>query len=152
MIRYAYPAWFRPWVELEEEAAAIRSLQLQLVPGLLQTEEYARAVFAGARLAVEEQEERVAARMARQLILQRDTPPELWIVLDEYVLRRPVGSSRIMRAQFERLIEAASVPSTVLQILPMSAGPAGSEGPFTVLTLDEGPGLSTPTASDRGRS
>jgi transcriptional regulator with XRE-family HTH domain len=141
VIRYAYPAWFRPWVELEEEAAAIRNFELQLVPGLLQTEAYARAVFASARPGADVLEEKVAARMERQRILEREQPPELWVVLDEYVLRRPVGNAGIMRAQFARLIEAASVPSTVFQILPLSAGPAGSEGPFSVLTLDEGPGV-----------
>ncbi len=142
VIKFAYPAWFRPFVELEEAAVAIRSFQVQVVPGLLQTEEYARAVFAGGRPDADSLEKKVASRMARQLILERENPPELWVVLDEYVLRRSVAEPAVMRAQFQRLIDAASVPSTVIQVVPFSAGAhAGFGGSFSALTLDEGPGV-----------
>ncbi|MFI9202658.1 Scr1 family TA system antitoxin-like transcriptional regulator [Streptomyces sp. NPDC053048] len=140
VIRYAYPPWFRPFVDLEEAASAIRSFQVQVVPGLLQTEDYARAVLSAGRPDREALEEQVAARLERQRILTRDTPPELWIVLDENVLRRPMGSTDTMRNQLERLIEAAQTPSNVIQIVPYSAGGhAGVAGPFAALTLDEGP-------------
>ncbi|MDH6126174.1 helix-turn-helix transcriptional regulator [Kitasatospora sp. GP82] len=140
VIKFAYPTWFRPFVELEEAATAIRSFEAQAVPGLLQTEQYARAVFTAGRLDRERVEESVAARLERQRILARESPPELWMVLDENVLRRPVGGPATMREQLERLLTAADNPRTVIQIIPYEAGGhAGVSGPFAALTLDEGP-------------
>nr|WP_237530688.1 helix-turn-helix transcriptional regulator [Streptomyces sp. SID3212] len=140
VIKHAYPAWFRPYVELEEAATVIRSFQVQLIPGLLQTSEYARAVLAGGRPNRDTVEELVTARLARQHILERPAPPELWLVLDENVLRRRVGSVDTMRGQLARLREAAETPHIVLQIVPYDAGGhAGMDGPFSALTLDEGP-------------
>ncbi|MFI9271182.1 helix-turn-helix domain-containing protein [Kitasatospora sp. NPDC052896] len=142
VIKYAYPAWFRPYVDLEEAARAIRSFQIQLVPGLLQTEEYARVVMNVCRPDRDVLEERVVARLQRQKILERPDRPELWVVLDELVLRRAMGSPAIQRAQLESLINAAQEPRTVIQVLPLSVGAhAGVEGAFSVLTLDEGPGV-----------
>ncbi|MFC8449258.1 Scr1 family TA system antitoxin-like transcriptional regulator [Kitasatospora sp. NPDC057223] len=142
VIKYAYPAWFRPYVDLEEAATAIRSFQVQVVPGLLQTEEYARAVLAARRLDRETVDEQVAARLQRQHVLNGRTPPELWVVLDENVLRRPPSGAEVMRAQLESLITAAERPSTVVQVVPFSAGlHAGVGGPFSALTLDEGPSI-----------
>ncbi|MEV8476025.1 helix-turn-helix transcriptional regulator [Streptomyces sp. NPDC051173] len=140
VIKYAYPSWFRPFVELEEAASAIRSFQVQVVPGLLQTEAYARAVFSARRIDPDELEEKVAGRLARQHILTRDRPPELWVVLDENVLRRPMGGVATMRDQLRGIIEASETPSTVVQVVPYSVGGhAGAGGPFAALTLDEGP-------------
>lgn len=140
VIKYAYPAWFRPFVELEEAATVVRTFQVQVVPGLLQTEDYARAVLSAWRPNADRVEELVAARMARQGILARENPPELWIVLDENVLRRRMGSPETMRAQLEHLLNAAETPSNVLQVVPYDAGEhAGLDGPFSALTLDEGP-------------
>ncbi|MGP4004178.1 helix-turn-helix domain-containing protein [Streptomyces sp. 8N706] len=138
MIKNAYPAWFRPYVELEEAAAEIWSFEVQVVPGLLQTESYAGALFAPARLP--NAEDLVAARMTRQHILERDNPPKLWAVLDENVLRRAVGGPLIMAQQLQRLVESAQHPHVVVQVVPYDVGAhASMDGPFAGLTLDEGP-------------
>ncbi|MCX5212889.1 helix-turn-helix transcriptional regulator [Kitasatospora sp. NBC_00240] len=142
VIKYAYPAWFRPYVDLEEAATVIRSFQVQVVPGLLQTEDYARAILAARRLDEEAVAEQVAARLQRQNILDGTNPPELWVVLDENVLRRRPAGAEMMRAQLESLITAADRPRTVIQVIPLSAGiHAGVGGPFATLTLDEGPSV-----------
>jgi hypothetical protein len=118
------PQWFRAYVDLESAAALIRTYQGQLVPGLLQTEEYTRAVIHGAQLdeSPEEAERRVALRMARQRLLTMPDAPRLWAVVDEAALRRPVGGPKVMRAQLEWLIEATKLPNVTLQVLPFSAG------------------------------
>ncbi|WP_035798722.1 helix-turn-helix domain-containing protein [Kitasatospora mediocidica] len=142
VIKYAYPAWFRPFVDLEEAATAIRSFEVQVIPGLLQTEAYARAVFGARRQNHDVVKEQVTARLARQHILTRDDRPELWVVLDELILRRPLGGAKVMREQLERVIAAAEEPGTVIQLLPFASGVhAGLAGSFSALTLDEGPGV-----------
>jgi transcriptional regulator with XRE-family HTH domain len=142
VIRYAYPAWYRPYLELEVAATRIKSFQVQLVHGLLQTEEYARALMSSRRLDAEEANEKVAARLERQSILRRPDRPELWVIMDELVLHRHVGGREVMRHQFESLVTAAEEPRTVLQIVPFDAGShAGIDGPFSSLALDEGPGV-----------
>jgi transcriptional regulator with XRE-family HTH domain len=138
-IKYAYPKWFRPYVELEAAATKIRSFQAQVVPGLLQTEEYARVVLSAGRPDVDKVEELVTARLERQRVLARKNRPELWAVLDEPVIRRRMGRVDTMRSQLEALLSAAETPKNVLQIMPYSAGcHAGVGGPFSTLTLDEG--------------
>ncbi|MFI6985795.1 Scr1 family TA system antitoxin-like transcriptional regulator [Embleya sp. NPDC050154] len=140
VIRYAYPAWFRPFVELEEAASIIRSFEVQVVPGLLQTERYARAIYAARRPDPNELEEQVTARIQRQRIFHREDPPEFRAVLDETVLRRVWGNREVMREQLERLVELARLPRFVIQVLAYeSGGHAGVGGPFAALTLDEGP-------------
>jgi transcriptional regulator with XRE-family HTH domain len=120
------PGWFRTFVGLEESATLIRGYEPHWVPGLLQTEDYARASvrvgFPDATGA--EAERRVALRLGRQQILTRPQAPRLWIVLDETVLRRPAATTGtgIMRAQIDRLIEASQQPNITLQVLPFSAG------------------------------
>jgi hypothetical protein len=130
------PAWFRAFVDLESAASLIRAYEGQFVPGLLQTEAYCRAVVAGALLdePAEEVERRVALRLGRQGLLGTPDGPRLWAVVDEAALRRPVGGRGVMRAQVERLVEAASLPQVTLQVLPFAAGahPA-MVGAFTVL-------------------
>ncbi len=129
------PLWFRAYVDLEREAALIRAYEGQFVPGLLQTDDYMRAVMSGALdEAPEDLERRVELRVARQALLTRAGPPRLWAVVDEGALRRPVGGQRVMRTQLERLIECAQLPSVVLQILPFGAGvhPAMG-GAFSIL-------------------
>jgi Domain of unknown function (DUF5753) len=94
-----------------------------VVPGLLQTERYARAILStGVGATEDEIEELVAARMERQRILERDHPPELWVILDEGVLRRPVGGSDVMREQLIHLGEMARRPHVVVQVIPLGAG------------------------------
>src|SRR5690606_25670491 len=98
------PSWFQAYVGLEEAASRIRTYEVQFVPGLLQTKEYARAVImAGAR--PEEIARRVQMRLERQLILERENPPMLWAVIDEAALRRPIGGADVMRGQLRHLIE-----------------------------------------------
>jgi len=118
------PPWFRTYVDLESAAALIRTYEGQFIPGLLQTDDYMRAVVQGAHLdeSSEEQGRRVRLRMARQILLTRELPPRLWAVVDEAALRRPVGGPEVMRGQLERLIEATKLPNVTLQMLPFEAG------------------------------
>jgi DNA-binding XRE family transcriptional regulator len=130
------PQWFKAYVDLESAAMVIRTYEGQFVPGLLQTEDYMRAVIGGAHLdePPEEAERRVALRIARQTLLTRRDAPRLWAVIDEAALRRPVGSPEVMRGQLERLINATKLANVVLQILPFRAGahPA-MVGAFSIL-------------------
>ena len=140
VIRYAFPAWFRPFIELEEVASIIKSFEVQVVPGLLQTERYARAILAAGRLDLAELDEQVTARLQRQRIFERQDPPDFRAVLDENVIRRVWGDADIMREQLERLLALAELPRFVIQVIPLeSGGHAGVGGPFAALTLDEGP-------------
>jgi hypothetical protein len=117
------PQWFRAYVDLEQAASMIRTYEGQFVPGLLQTDDYARSVMVRVlEETPEEIERRVEVRTARQAVLSRPDPPRLWAVVDEAALRRPVGSAEIMRDQIERLIEAAGLPNVTLQVLRFGAG------------------------------
>jgi transcriptional regulator with XRE-family HTH domain len=130
------PQWFKAYVDLESAATLIRTYEGQLVPGLLQTEDYMRAVIGGANLdeSPEEAERRVTLRITRQTLLTRRDAPRLWAVIDEAALRRPVGSPEVMRGQLEQLIDATKLATVVLQILPLHAGahPA-MVGAFSIL-------------------
>jgi hypothetical protein len=119
------PSWFRTFPGLEEAAELIRCYEPQFVPGLLQTEDYARALTAVGfpDAPAEENERRVALRMARQQLLTRPSPPRLWAVIDETVLRRQVAGPEVMRGQIDHLIVAAELPNVTLQVLPFAAGP-----------------------------
>ncbi|HEX9066350.1 MAG TPA: helix-turn-helix transcriptional regulator [Streptosporangiaceae bacterium] len=132
------PQWFEAYIGLEEAASQIRSYQVQFVPGLLQTEDYARGVTMLAYSHPREINRRVNLRMARQAMLDRDEPPSLWVVLDEAVLRRPIGGVNAMRAQLKHLIEMSQRPNITIQVLPFSAGgnPA-TWGPFSVLRFSD---------------
>jgi hypothetical protein len=134
------PPWFRTFVDMESVAALIRTYEGQFVPGLLQTDDYMRAVISGAHLdeSSEEVGRRVRLRMARQTLLTREQPPRLWAVVDEAALRRPVGGREVMRGQLERLLEATKLPNVTLQVLPFAAGahPA-MVGSFSVLRFPE---------------
>jgi transcriptional regulator with XRE-family HTH domain len=120
----ALPDWFKVAVGLEESASLIRAYEPQVVPGLLQTEAYVRAITAASFPSEkeEESERRVALRLARQDLLKRPAPPEYWVVLEETVLRRPIGGPDVMRGQIEHLIDAAARPSITIQVLPFAAG------------------------------
>jgi transcriptional regulator with XRE-family HTH domain len=134
------PQWFRAYVDLESAAALIRTYEGQLVPGLLQTDDYMRAVIQGAHLdeSAEEVGRRVRLRMARQTLLTREHPPRLWAVVDEAALRRPVGGREVMRGQVERLVEAAKLPNVTIQVLGFDSGahPA-MVGSFSVLRFPD---------------
>jgi transcriptional regulator with XRE-family HTH domain len=134
------PQWFRAYVDLESAAALIRTYEAQFVPGLLQTEEYMRAVIQGALLddTTDEIEQRVQLRLTRQKLMEREDAPRLWAVVDEAALRRPVGGREVMRAQLERLIEAAELPHVTLQVLPFAAGAHPAMiGAFSVLRFGD---------------
>ncbi|HZB30577.1 MAG TPA: helix-turn-helix transcriptional regulator [Streptosporangiaceae bacterium] len=103
------PDWFRPYPDLEAEATTIRTFALALIPGLLQTEDYARAVFSFGQ-PPEKIDQLLAARMKRQEVLVRSEPPLLWVVLDEFVLHRRIGGLEIMRAQLDHLLEGRAAP------------------------------------------
>ncbi|MEU8873262.1 helix-turn-helix transcriptional regulator [Streptomyces javensis] len=130
------PDWFSVHVSLEGAAEMIRAYEPHFVPGLLQTEEYARAVMqtgavgqAGPRRA----ERHVALRMERQSLLTRRDPPRLWVVMDETVLRRRVGSAAVMRQQVDRLLEAVEMPHITLQVSEFTSGHhPGTYGPFVL--------------------
>jgi len=134
------PQWFRAYIDLESAAALIRTYEGQFVPGLLQTEQYTRAVMRGAHLddSSEEMERRIALRLTRQRLLTRPDPPRFWAVVDEAALRRPVGNPEVMRAQLERLIDATKLPTVTLQVLPFVAGahPA-MVGAFSILRFSD---------------
>lgn len=136
----AVPAWFAPYLGLEQAAAVIRCYEVQFVPGLLQTPDYARAVFrieTGSHPELDT-EQQVSVRMRRQQILRRPRPARLWAVIDEAALRRPIGGVAVTRAQLEHLIEMARLPHVSIQIAPFSlGGRAVASGPITVLRFPE---------------
>jgi hypothetical protein len=130
------PQWFRTYVDLESAATLIRTYEGQFVPGLLQTDDYMRAVVRGAHLdeSSEEVGRRVRLRMARQTLLTREQPPRLWAVVDEAALRRPVGGRDVMRGQLERLLDASKLPNVTLQVLPFDTGAhSAMVGAFSIL-------------------
>jgi transcriptional regulator with XRE-family HTH domain len=134
------PSWFQTYLGLEEAASLIRTYEVQFVPGLLQTEDYARAVITHGNPGApgEEIERRVSLRLKRQQLLSRSDPPQLWAVVDEAALRRPMGSSAVMAAQIEGLIKASELPNVTLQVLPFHVGAHSAEaGAFTILRFPE---------------
>jgi len=134
------PNWFQPYIGLEESAALIRTYELQFIPGLLQTEEYARAIIAqGNRSASKDViEQRVNVRMNRQQVLRKENGPRLWVVIDEAALRRPIGGVKTMKAQIEHLIDLMSMPSLTLQVMPFDFGGHAAEGgAFSILRFPE---------------
>lgn len=140
--------WWHPYstvltgayVGLEQAANSVRAYEQQVVPGLLQTEEYAKAMIRAARpdITADEVERRVRVRLNRQSLLTQDDPIDLWVVLDEAVISRPVGGDTVMCAQLERLVEAAELPNVTVQVLPFEAGAhAGMDGTFAILDFPE---------------
>lgn len=137
----AYPGWFHRWPDKEAHAKTLRTFELVAVPGLLQTEDYARAMLRTQVMASDDDiAEMVRARLERQLILERDTRPMLWVLLDEGVMQRPVGGAAVMRQQLARLAAAARQPNIVLQVIPLSAGAhQGMSGNFVIADFADGP-------------
>jgi len=135
------PGYFRRFIDLEADATEIRSYEGELVPGLLQTEDYARALIRVALFGADQAEvdRRVKIRMDRKVILTRDAPPppRLWCVLGEAVFARPVGGSEVSRAQMDHLLQITTEPTTVtVQVLPFSVGEyPGLGGSFSLLSL-----------------
>jgi transcriptional regulator with XRE-family HTH domain len=133
------PNWLEPYFGLEAAASFIRTYELQFMPGLLQTEDYARCVIRlGNVLSEEEVARRTEVRVSRKKVLEREDPPRKWAVIDEAALRRPIGGRAVMREQIRYLISMCEHPAVTLQVLPFSAGghPALG-GPFTILRFAE---------------
>ena len=118
-----FPGWFRGWPQKETAAHRLRAFGLVVLPGLLQTERYARAILSTqAGATPDEVDEDVAARLSRQSVFDRDRPLEYWAIIDEAALRRPVGSREIMREALTHLAEMARRPNIVVQVIPLEAG------------------------------
>jgi Domain of unknown function (DUF5753)/Helix-turn-helix domain len=134
------PSWFQAYLGLESSAGMIRTYEVQFVPGLLQSREYARAVvmIGHGAAGLDEIDRRVDVRMARQQLLTRPGAPHLWAVLDEAVLRRPIGGRTVMRTQIAALIDATKLPNVTIQIVPFSAGGhAAAGGNFSILRFPD---------------
>lgn len=128
------------YVGLEAEAAKIDTFEPQFIPGLLQTEAYARALVSASLVGSEEAERRVAARMERRKLLDRSDAPAMWVILDEPVIRRPVGGYAVMREQLIHLLDVTSRDDldVILQVLPFEIGAhPGMPGPFVMLTFPD---------------
>ncbi|GAA4187436.1 helix-turn-helix transcriptional regulator [Streptosporangium oxazolinicum] len=134
------PSWFEVYVGLEEAASVVRTYEVQFIPGLLQSPEYARAVIMLVHGAAspDEVDRRVSLRMARQERLTKPDAPTLWAVMDEAVLRRPIGGPHVLRAQIDHLLEVVEMPNVKLQIMPFErGGHAAAGGPFSILRFPE---------------
>ncbi|MFF3763740.1 helix-turn-helix domain-containing protein [Streptomyces sp. NPDC001922] len=134
------PSWFETHIGLEEATSVIRTYESQFIPGLLQTEGYARAVIklGHPHGTAREIERRVSLRQARQELLRREDPPRFWAVLDEASLRRPLGGPEVMREQVRHLIEMSRMPHVTVQVAPFSlGGVAAAGGPVTILRFLE---------------
>ncbi|ARF60416.1 MULTISPECIES: helix-turn-helix transcriptional regulator [Streptomyces] len=138
--RDAVPDWFTAYVSLESGAKTLRTYEPQYVTGLLQTPDYARAVLRGGlpNGGEEELTRRVELRLRRQNLLEREDAPTLWVVMEEAVLHRAVGSPDVMREQVERLLEFSELPHVSIDIVPFSAGAhSGACAPFTYFRFEE---------------
>jgi len=140
--------WWQPYgsiltgayVGFEAAADRIRSYEAQCVPGLLQTADYARSMIAAVHTGRPRQEvdDRVHIRLGRQALLTQEDPVQLWCVLDEAALRRPVGGREVMRCQLEHLVRESARPNVTLQVLPMAAGEhPGMEGSFVIMSFPD---------------
>ncbi|MFF7501034.1 helix-turn-helix domain-containing protein [Streptomyces lavendulae] len=140
VLRSQLPTWFQAYAEMEAKASYISSFQAQLVDGLLQTEGYARAVL-GVRTE-EGLDAKVAARIERQRILDRENPPLMWVVMSETVLHQEVGGGEVMRNQLAHLLALRRREWVKVQILPFEAGShAGQLGSFNILRFDDDPDI-----------
>ena len=129
------PKWFEPFIGLEEAASQIKTYEVQFVPGLLQTEDYALSIACRGRPenANRDAERKVHMRMQRQKILFGHDAPKLWVVIDESVLYRQPGGTRVRRYQIDHLLEMTNLPNITLQIVPYENSGYGAEGSFTLL-------------------
>lgn len=134
------PNWFEVYVGLEEAASIVRTYEVQFIPGLLQSPDYARAVImlVHGSASVSEVDRRVSLRMARRERLIRPEAPTLWAVMDEAVLRRPIGGPEVLRGQIDHLLRVIELPNVRLQIMPFTrGGHAAAGGPFSILRFPE---------------
>jgi len=134
------PETYSDYIGFEAEARSISNYESLFVPGLLQTEDYARAVIRGTlpHASAEQVENRVAARMERQELLTREDPPQLWAIMDEAAVRRLVGGRAVLREQLARIREASALPNVTAQVIPYDAGAhPGMLGTFIVLEFPD---------------
>ena len=134
------PRWLELYIGLEKAASIIRTYEMQFIHGLMQTEDYARAVIliANSHAPAGEIDRRVSIRLKRQQLLTQPDAPELWAVLDEAALRRAPSDRKVMRSQLEHLLQITELPNVTLQIVPFHVGPhAAAGGPFTILRFPE---------------
>ncbi|MDX2390211.1 helix-turn-helix transcriptional regulator [Streptomyces sp. DK15] len=136
-----HPEWFEPYIDLERSASGVTDYSCTFLMGLLQTDDYAASVMRAAfpRETEEQIRGRVDLRVQRQRVLERETPPLLWVIVHEAVLRASVGGAEVMRAQLEYLTTRMQSPHVTVQVLPFKAGAAPSHLPFTLLSLDDKP-------------
>ncbi|MGW0436343.1 helix-turn-helix domain-containing protein [Micromonospora sp. NPDC003197] len=136
VIRPRVPAWFRPWADLEREATALRSFEVAVLPGLLQTEAYARAVLSSGPPGADEVDGYVATRLERQaVVLDRPRPPLTIFVIDEAALLR--GDPEIMQPQLDHLVAISTRPNVMVHVLPLRAGfHPGQAGAFVIASVD----------------
>lgn len=143
--------WFQEYIELEAKATSIHSWDPQNVPGLLQTEAYAHEIIAAYR--GPDTEVLVAARMARQESVLVPGGPQVWAVIDEAVLRRPIGSRDVWLEQLSHLVELGRSPNRIVQVLPFTSGAhAGSDGAVILLGFDDGPDIAFADGPEQGRA
>jgi transcriptional regulator with XRE-family HTH domain len=143
--RSELPDVYSDYIGFEDQARSIANYESLFVPGLLQTEAYARAQLRGTLPTATEGEieSRVAARIERQQVLVKDDAPMLWAIMDEAALRREVGGRDVMRGQVARLLEARSLPNVTIQVIPFGAGAhPGMDGSFVILDFPDGDDLS----------
>src|SRR5262249_37955971 len=139
----AFTYWFRPFAKREPVATSLRTFQVALLPGLLQTGDYARALLSTKVGATEDDvDQLVTARLERQIILDQDEPPLLWVLIDEEALHRPVGGHEVMQAQVEHLVEMAGRPNVVIQVIPREVGAhQGLAGAFVIADFASSPSI-----------
>jgi transcriptional regulator with XRE-family HTH domain len=131
--------WFQDYLGLEESASRIQTWEQQFVPGLLQSEDYAKAIISHgwSPMAAQSVQRQVGLRIRRQALLGRPAPPKLWAVIDESVLHRPIGGRRVLLDQVEHLIKLTARPNITLQIVPYQFSGYAAEGSFTALRFAE---------------
>ena len=140
--REAWPSYFAPVIDFENQAVRIHEWEMRVVPGLIQTEDYARAVIRAGkpRFGDAELERKVNGRIERHRLFERDNPPMYWVVLHEGALRQVIGSPAIMGEQLNKIIEVARTPDIVVQVLPFAASDhPGTDGPITVFDFPDAP-------------
>ncbi|MBJ6645852.1 helix-turn-helix domain-containing protein [Streptomyces griseoincarnatus] len=128
------PEWFNIYIGLEQDASTLRQYQCEVLPGLMQTEAYARELHTtGAHMSAEDIDRAVRVRLERQDMLTRPDTPEAWFVVNEGAVRNVIGDREVMRDQLEKVLEAAHLPSVTLQVLPFDSGTYPATGSFTML-------------------
>ncbi len=149
-----YPSWFAEWVDAERRATSLCSWQPLIVPGLLQTADYARAIFAADPETSDDQlEEQVAARLERQAIFDRPEPPILWALMDEAVLHRLIGSRKVMYDQLLHLADTSCRSNITVQVVPAEIGAhAGLLGGFAIASFGNAAGTVYMESSDQGQT